>query len=137
MSADSEKRRQCRLYVHGVVMKWRNIQRAGWNQQKLHEALKSSDLLTRIGAIRAIQEAPGDEYVQELCEALDDRDRLVRVNAAIALGRAKSPQAVIALVRHAVSDPDAEVQSYALWAYRQIDYLKASPQLVELLTSER
>jgi HEAT repeat protein len=108
---------------------------AGWNQQKLHEALKSSDLLTRIGAIRAIQEAPGDEYVQELCEALDDRDRLVRVNAAIALGRAKSPQAVIPLIRHAVSDPDAEVQSYALWAYRQIDYLKASPQLVELLTS--
>jgi HEAT repeat protein len=108
---------------------------ASWNQQKLHEALKSSDLLTKIGAIRAIQEAPGDEYVQELCEALDDRDRLVRVNAAIALGRAKSPQAVIALVRHAVSDPDAEVQSYALWAYRQIDYLKASPQLVELLTS--
>jgi HEAT repeat protein len=108
---------------------------AGWNQQKLHEALKSSDLLTRIGAIRAIQEAPGDEYVQELCEALDDRDRLVRVNAAIALGRAKSPQAVIPLVRHAVSDPDAEVQSYALWAYRQIDYTKASPQLVELLMS--
>ncbi|HEY3272576.1 MAG TPA: HEAT repeat domain-containing protein [Methanocella sp.] len=108
---------------------------AGWNQQKLHEALKSSDLLTKIGAIRAIQEAPGDEYVQELCEALDDRDRLVRVNAAIALGRAKSPQAVFPLVRHAVSDPDAEVQSYALWAYRQIDYLKASPQLVELLTS--
>jgi HEAT repeat protein len=108
---------------------------AGWNQQKLHEALKSSDLLTKIGAIRAIQEAPGDEYVQELCEALDDRDRLVRVNAAIALGRAKSPQGVIPLVRHAVSDPDAEVQSYALWAYRQIDYPKASPQLVELLTT--
>jgi HEAT repeat protein len=108
---------------------------AGWNQQKLQEALKSSDLLMRIGAIRAIQETPGDEYVQALCEALDDRDRLVRVNAAIALGRAKSPSAVIPLVRHAVSDPDAEVQSYALWAYRQIDYLKASPQLVDLLTS--
>ncbi len=107
----------------------------GWNQQKLHEALKSSDLLTRIGAIRAIQETPGEEYVQALCDALGDRDRLVRVNAAIALGKAKSPQAVIPLIRHAVSDPDADVQSYALWAYRQIDYQKASPQLVELLVS--
>lgn len=107
----------------------------GWNPQRLNEALKSSDLLTRIGAIRVVQEAPGDEYVQALGEALDDRDRLVRVNAAIALGRAKSPTAVIPLVRHAVSDPDAEVQSYALWAYRQIDYTKASPKLVELLTT--
>jgi HEAT repeat protein len=53
----------------------------------LHEALKSSDLLTRIGAIRAIQETPGDEYVQALCEALDDQDRLVRVNAAIGTRR--------------------------------------------------
>lgn len=107
----------------------------GWNQQRLQEALKSTDLLTRIGAIRAIQEAPEGVYVQALCDALDDQDRLVRVNAAIALGRAKSPSAVIPLVRHAVSDPDAEVQSYALWAYRQIDYPIASPQLVELLVS--
>ncbi|HUL61566.1 MAG TPA: HEAT repeat domain-containing protein [Methanocella sp.] len=107
----------------------------GWNPQRLNEALKSSDLLTRIGAIRVVQEAPGDEYVQALAEALDDRDRLVRVNAAIALGRVKSPTAVIPLIRHAVSDPDAEVQSYALWAYRQVDYAKASPQLVELLTT--
>ena len=108
---------------------------ASWNQQRLNEALKSTDLLTRIGAIRAVQEAPKDEYVQALCETLDDPDRLVRTNAAIALGKAKSPQAVIPLIRHAVSDPDAEVQSYALWAYRQIDYTKASPQLVELLIS--
>ena len=108
---------------------------AGWNQQRLQEALKSSDPLTRIGAIRVVQEAPGEEYVPALSEALDDRDRLVRVNAALALGRAKSPQAVIPLVRHAVSDPDSEVQSYALWAYRQVDYAKASPQLVDLLTT--
>ena len=108
---------------------------ASWNQQRLNEALKSTDLLTRIGAIRAVQEAPKDEYVQALCETLDDPDRLVRTNSAIALGKAKSPQAVIPLIRHTVSDTDTEVQSYALWAYRQIDYAKASPQLVELLIS--
>ncbi|MGA9138848.1 MAG: HEAT repeat domain-containing protein [Methanocella sp.] len=108
---------------------------ASWNQQRLNEALKSTDVLTRIGAIRAVQEAPRDEYVQALCETLDDPDRLVRTNAAIALGKAKSPQAVIPLIRHTVSDPDTEVQSYALWAYRQIDYAKGSPQLVELLIS--
>ncbi|OPY26010.1 MAG: HEAT repeat protein [Methanocella sp. PtaU1.Bin125] len=101
----------------------------------MNEALKSTDLLTRIGAIRAVQEAPKDEYVQALSEALNDPDRLVRTNAAIALGKTKSPLAVIPLIRHAVSDTDAEVQSYALWGYRQIDYAKASPQLVELLIS--
>lgn len=89
----------------------------------------------KIGAIRAIQEAPKDEQVRDLAASLDDPDRLVRINAAIALGKAKSPQAAIPLIRHAVLDSDREVQSYALWAYRQIDPAQASPQLAELLTT--
>ncbi len=123
------------LYAHSCGDDVAEYPSASWNQQRLNEALKSTDVLTRIGAIRAVQEAPRDEYVQALCETLDDPDRLVRTNAAIALGKAKSPQAVIPLIRHTVSDPDTEVQSYALWAYRQIDYAKGSPQLVELLIS--
>jgi hypothetical protein len=123
------------LYAHSCGDDVAEYPSASWNQQRLNEALKSTDVLTRIGAIRAVQEAPKDEYVQALCETLDDPDRLVRTNAAIALGKAKSPQAVIPLIRHAVSDPDTEVQSYALWAYRQIDFAKGSPQLVELLIS--
>lgn len=106
---------------------------ASWNQQKLNDALKSPDHLMKIGAIRAIQEAPKDEHVRGLIDSLDEPDRLVRVNAALALGKVKSPLAAIPLIRHAVTDTDKEVQSYALWAYRQIEYAKASPQLVELL----
>lgn len=104
-----------------------------WKPEKLQEALKSHDNIMKIGAIRALQETPKDEYVRTLIEVLNDHDRLVRINAAIALGKIKNPLAVIALVYHIVSDEDKDVQLYSLWAYRQIDYAKASPRLVKIL----
>lgn len=100
----------------------------------MQDALKSPDPLMKMGAIRVIQETPKEEYVSDLINAMEDRDRLVRISAAIALGKIKSEKAVIPLIRHAVTDHDKEVQSYALWAFRQIDYQKTSPQLVDLLT---
>ncbi len=99
----------------------------------MQEALKSPELTMKISAIRVLQEVPKDDYVQVLVNVLEDPDRLVRTNAAIALGKTRNPLAVIPLIRHAVTDHDREVQSYALWAYRQIDYARASPQLIELL----
>jgi HEAT repeat protein len=104
----------------------------------LQEALKGKDVLLKMGAIRVLQEKPKDEYVASLMDALNDSDRLVRINAAITLGKAKSDLAVPALVYHAVSDSDKDVRSYSLWAYRQMDYAKASPMLVKvLLESDR
>lgn len=97
------------------------------------EALKGKDVLLKMGAIRVLQDKPKDEYVASLMDALNDSDRLVRLNAAITLGRAKSPLAVPAIVYHAVSDSDKDVRLYAQWAYRQIDYAKASPYLVQVL----
>lgn len=104
-----------------------------WKQEQLQEALKSKDAMLKMGAIRVLQETPKDEYVSTLIDALNDTDRLVRINAAITLGKIKNPMAVPALVFHAVSDPDKDVQLYSLWAYRQVDYTKASPQLVKIL----
>lgn len=101
----------------------------------MQEALKSPELTVKISAIRVIQETPKDDYLQALIGALEDPDRLVRTNAAIALGKLRNPQAIIPLIRHAVTDPDRDVQSYALWAYRQIDYARSSAQLIELLTT--
>lgn len=105
-----------------------------WKQEQLQEALKGKDAMLKIGAIRVLQEAPKDEYVMTLIDALNDTDRLIRINAAITLGKSKNPVAVQALVFHAVADQDKDVQLYSVWAYRQIDYAKASAQLVKLLT---
>ncbi|WP_231845062.1 HEAT repeat domain-containing protein [Methanocella paludicola] len=104
-----------------------------WKGEQLQEALKSKDVLLKMGAIRVLQEEPNDEYIATLVDTLNDSDRLVRINAAITLGRAKSPLAVPALVYHAVADQDKDVRSYASWAYRQLDYQKASPYLVKVL----
>jgi len=108
---------------------------ANWNRQKLDDALKSPDILMKISAIRVLQRSPLEGYVESLITALEDSDRLVRTNAAIALGRARNPLAVTPLIRHAVTDLDMEVRSYALWAYRQMEYTLASQQLIELLTT--
>jgi HEAT repeat protein len=104
-----------------------------WKQEQLLEALKGKDVLLKLGAIRVLQDKPKDEYVASLMDALNDSDRLIRINAAITLGKAKNPIAVPVLVYHAVSDPDRDVKSYSLWAYRQMDYAKASPQLITVL----
>jgi HEAT repeat protein len=108
-----------------------------WKQEQLMEALKGKDVLLKMGAIRVLQGKPKDEskdeYVASLMDALNDSDRLIRLNAVITLGRIKSPLAVPALAYHAVSDPDKDVKLYALWAYRQIDYSRASPYLVKML----
>ena len=86
-----------------------------------------------MGAIRVLQEKPKDDFIASLMDAMNDSDRLVRINAAITLGKAKNPLAVPILVYHAVSDPDKDVKLYSSWAYRQMDYAKASPQLVKVL----
>jgi HEAT repeat protein len=104
-----------------------------WKQEQLIDALKGKDALLKMGAIRVIQEKPKDEYVASLMDALNDSDRLVRLNAAITLGKAKNPLAVPAIIYHAVSDTDKDVKLYSIWAYRQMDYAKASPYLVKVL----
>ncbi len=104
-----------------------------WKGEQLQEALKGKDVLLKMGAIRVLQEKPKDEYIASLIDALNDSDRLVRINTAITLGKAKNPLAVPALVYHAVADPDKDVKLYSSWAYRQMDYAKASPYLVKVL----
>lgn len=99
----------------------------------MQEALKSKDIMMKMGAIRVLQEKPKDDFIASLMDAMNDSDRLVRINAAITLGKAKNPLAVPILVYHAVSDPDKDVKLYSSWAYRQMDYAKASPQLVKVL----
>ncbi len=99
----------------------------------MQEALKGKDVIMKMGAIRVLQEKPKDDYIASLMDALNDSDRLVRINAAITLGKAKNPLAVPALVYHAVADADKDVKQYASWAYRQMDYPKASPYLVKVL----
>jgi HEAT repeat protein len=117
-----------------VVFKVVEYPSESWKQEQLQEALKGKDAMMKLGAIRVLQDSPKDEYVMTLIDALNDMDRLIRINAAITLGKAKNPVAVPALVFHAVSDQDKDVQLYSLWAYRQIDYAKASTQLVKILT---
>ncbi len=99
----------------------------------MQEALKGKDVIMKMGAIRVLQEKPKDDYIASLMDALNDSDRLVRINAAITLGKAKNPLAVPALVYHAVADADKDVKLYSSWAYRQMDYAKASPYLVKVL----
>lgn len=116
-----------------VVIKVVEYPTVSWNQEKIQEALKSQDSMMRMGAIRVVQEAPKDEYVRVLIDLLNDHDRLVRINSAIALGKTRNPLAVVALIYHIVTDEDKEVQQYSLWAYRQIEYARASPKLVKVL----
>lgn len=104
-----------------------------WKGEQLQEALKGKDVLLKMGAIRVLQEKPKDEYVASLMDALNDNDRLIRINAAITLGKAKNPISVPALVYHAVADADKDVKLYSSWAYKQMDYAKASPLLVKVL----
>jgi HEAT repeat protein len=121
------------IYNYGVVKQLVEYPSDSWKGEQLQEALKGKDVLLKMGAIRVLQEKPKDEYVASLMDALNDSDRLIRINAAITLGKAKNPIAIPALVYHAVSDADKDVKLYSLWAYRQIDYAKASPLLVKVL----
>jgi HEAT repeat protein len=77
--------------------------------------------------------APADLSVAALIVRLDDPDADLRAEAARALGRLGSHEAVGALVRH-LRDPASTIRSEAAQALGQIGDPRAAPALIECLT---
>ena len=85
-------------------------------------------------ALRAVEDPSDGLTVSDIVRRLDDPDPEVRDEAARALGRVGSPEAVDALVSR-LRDPGSTIRSEAAWALGQIGDPRAVTALIEGLSS--
>jgi HEAT repeat protein/MFS family permease len=86
-------------------------------------------------ALRALRGPEGEMTVPQIIERLNDPDADVREEAARALGRLRSLEAVEVLIVH-MRDPASKIRSEAALALGEIGDARAIPALVECLASE-
>jgi HEAT repeat protein len=85
-------------------------------------------------ALRTMERADDDLPAADIIARLDDADHEVREEAARALGRIRSPQAVETLIRH-LCDPNSTIRPQAARALGQIGDGRAIEALTECLAS--
>jgi len=85
-------------------------------------------------ALRTMERADDDVPAADIIARLDDADHEVREEAARALGRIRSPQAVESLIRH-LRDPNSTIRPQAARALGQIGDRRAIEALTECLAS--
>jgi len=99
--------------------------------------LESSDPSRRLAAVQYLENDPPPNTVMLLGERLADEDKLVRLQAVIALRRTSSPLAVAPL-RKPLEDPDPDIRFAAASALFELgDYSGEEKLLVDGLGSER
>ncbi|HIE04885.1 MAG TPA: HEAT repeat domain-containing protein [Candidatus Latescibacteria bacterium] len=86
---------------------------------ELKRSLKDPNFLVRCGSARVLGQNRVKRAVPDLIEALGDSIASVRINAAVALGKIGSPEA-LSVLRKLVDDPDTTVAYYANWAIEKI-----------------
>ena len=85
-------------------------------------------------ALRTMERADDDLPAADIIDRLDDADHEVREEAARALGRIRSPEAVEPLIRH-LQDPGSTIRPQAARALGQIGDRRAIEALTECLAS--
>lgn len=99
------------------------------NMKRGHNAGDRADMCRELGRLKH------SGSVDELIEALSDKDAKVRSKAAEALGKIGDKRAVPALLK-ALCDKDAHVRAYAACALRDLGDKSIVPELIGLLKHE-
>lgn len=99
-------------------------------------ATKEYHVLARAAAVAALSHYPDPDAANVLMEAAGDRNPIVRVEAARALGHVNQTGAIDALKRLAVEDDDADVRMAAAGALLVSSHPAAPQVLVECLKDE-
>lgn len=100
---------------------------ASWSTEKLVEASKDKNMLTRSNAVMLLGSRSPSEALEPLIEALKDKEYVVKTNAMVAIaafGRQVSDRMIAAL-----SDADHDVRAGAAWVLGEIKDPKAIEQL--------
>lgn len=99
------------------------------------ERVSDSDPGVRAAAVRGLANHGGPEHVPLLVASLDDKDRLVRFEAARGLQRLHNPIAVTPLLRRIriETEPDAAIRAEAAAALGQYAQGRVLDALVELI----
>jgi HEAT repeat protein len=96
-------------------------------------ALRDSSEIVRATAAFSVVFLPADELLAELSPLLSDKKELVRREAAYALGAARTPNAVAALLQVYRKDKIAEVRNAAIVALGEIGDAAAIDTLTQIL----
>lgn len=100
---------------------------ASWSTEKLVEASKDKNMLTRSNAVMLLGNRSPSEALEPLIEALKDKEYVVKTNAMVAIasfGRQVSDRMIAAL-----SDADHDIRAGAAWVLGEIKDSKAIEQL--------
>jgi FOG: HEAT repeat len=110
----------------------RNLQSAEASRLAL-PALADSDDIVRATAVFSVIFLPSEETVRALSPLLEDKSDFVRREAALALGKTRSAQAVEPLIRTIQKDKIREVKNAAVIALGEIGDVSALDALVRIL----
>lgn len=107
---------------------------ASWSTEKLIEATKDKNLLTRSNAIMLLGKRSPAEALEPLIEALKDKEYIVKTNAMVAIS-AFGKQVLDRMIT-ALSDADADIRSGAAWVLGEIKDPKAIEHLERVAKDE-
>jgi HEAT repeat protein len=93
-----------------------------------------SDALVRAAAAKALGLAGDPTYLPQLLAGLEDRSPVVRRDAAWALDRVPGDSAVGPLIRHATTDPSADVRAACCCALGHYSLPQADATLVRAMS---
>jgi HEAT repeat protein len=89
-----------------------------WSTEKLVEAIKDKNMITRSNAIMILGNRSPSEALEPLIEALKDKEYIVKTNAMVAIaayGRQVLDRMILAL-----SDADRDVRAGAAWVLGEL-----------------
>jgi HEAT repeat protein len=107
---------------------------ASWSTEKLVEATKDKNLLTRSNAVMLLGKRSLAEALEPLIEALKDKEYIVKTNAMVAIsafGRRALDRMITAL-----GDADGDVRAGAAWVLGELKDHKAIEHLERVAKDE-
>jgi HEAT repeat protein len=100
---------------------------ASWSTERLVEAIKDKNMLTRSNAVMHLSKRPPSEALEPLIEAMKDNEYVVKTNAMV--GIAAFGRQVLDRMIAALGDADQDVRAGAAWVLGEIKDHKAIEHL--------
>jgi HEAT repeat protein len=107
---------------------------ASWSTEKLVEATKDKNLLTRSNAVMLLGKRSPAEALEPLIEALKDKEYIVKTNAMVAIS-AFGRQVLDRMIK-ALEDADGDVRAGAAWVLGELKDHKAVEHLERVAKDE-
>lgn len=107
---------------------------ASWSTQRLIEASKDKNMLTRSNAITHLGKRSPSEALEPLIEALKDKEYVVKTNAMVAI--AAFGRQVLDRMIQALSDADGDVRAGAAWVLGELKDQKAIENLEKVANDD-